>query len=128
MARELEEGSRMYPQDNRNNRRVLCQARFLGATSSVLRGDIIDVSPTGLCLALDAALERGRELHLDFDLPTGRVEAVGEVRWVVEKNGRVELGIRFVRISSEAQAVIAAHTAPKVHPVSASWFSQFALR
>ncbi len=105
----------MYLSDNRTNRRVQCQARFLGATSSVLRGDIIDVSPTGLCLSLDAALERGRELHLDFDLPTGRVEAVGQVRWVVEKNGRVELGIRFVRISSESQAVIEAHVAP-VHP------------
>lgn len=116
----------MYP-DNRNNRRMQCQARFLGASSSVLRGDIIDVSGTGLCLALDAALERGRELHLDFDLPAGRVEAVGEVRWVVEKNGRFELGIRFVRISSESLAVIAAATAPKPAP-GGVWFSQFALR
>jgi hypothetical protein len=114
--------------DNRNTRRTQCQARFLGATSSVLRGDIIDVSQTGLCLALDAALERGRELHLDFDLPTGRVEAVGEVRWVVEKNGRVELGIRFVRISSEALSVIASATAPKQAAAGGFWFSQFALR
>jgi hypothetical protein len=116
----------MYP-ENRNNQRVMCQARFLGATSSVLRGDIIDVSPTGLCLALDAALERGRELHLDFELSTGRVEAVGEVRWAVEKNGRVELGVRFVRISSESLAAIAAATAPKPSG-GGFWFSQFALR
>lgn len=114
--------------DNRNNRRVQCQARFLGATSSVLRGDILDVSATGLCLSLDAALDRGRELRLDFDLPTGRVEAVGEVRWVVEKNGKVELGIRFVRISSESLAVIAAATAPKQPVGGGLWFSQFALR
>jgi hypothetical protein len=99
----------MYP-DNRNNRRVQCQARFLGASSGVVRGDIIDVSGTGLCLALDSALERGRELRLDFDLPTGRVEAVAEVRWSVEKNGRVEVGLRFVRISSEALSVIAQAT------------------
>ena len=113
--------------DNRNNQRVVCQARFLGATSSVLRGDIIDVSPTGLCLVLDAALERGRELHLEFELPTGKVEAVGEVRWAVVKNGRVELGIRFVRISSESLGVIASAIAPK--PSSGGfWFSQFALR
>lgn len=117
----------MYP-ENRNNQRVQCQARFLGITSSVLRGDIIDVSPTGLCLALDAALERGRELHLEFDLPTGRVEAVGEVRWAVEKNGRVELGIRFVRISSESLGVIASATAPKPAAGGGFWFSQFALR
>ena len=115
----------MYP-ENRNNPRVLCQARFLGATSTVLRGDIIDVSPSGLCLVLDEALERGRELHLEFELPAGKVEAVGEVRWAVEKNGRVELGIRFARISSESLGVIAAAIAPK--PSSGGfWFSQFAL-
>ncbi len=117
----------MYP-ENRNTRRVNCQARFLGATSTVLRGDIVDVSATGMCLAADTALERGRELHLDFDLPTGRVEAVGEVRWVVEKNGRFELGIRFVRISSESLAVIAHATAPKPPAGGGFWFSQFALR
>ena len=117
----------MYP-ENRNTRRVQCQARFLGATSSVLRGDIVDVSATGMCLALEVALERGRELHLDFDLPTGRVEAVGEVRWVVEKHGKVELGIRFVRISSEALQVIAAHTAPRPPIGGGFWFSQFAVR
>lgn len=116
----------MYP-ENRNNRRVQCQARFLGASSSVLRGDILDVSPTGLCLGLDAALERGRELHLDFELPTGRVEAVGEVRWAVQKNGRFELGIRFVRISSESLGVIASATAPRPSG-GGFWFSQFALR
>lgn len=118
----------MYPDDNRNNRRVQCHARFLGATSTVLRGDIVDVSATGMCLALDVALERGRELHLEFDLPAGRVEAVGEVRWVVEKDGRVELGIRFVRISSESLQVIATHTAPKPPVGGGFWFSQFALR
>jgi hypothetical protein len=117
----------MYLDDHRNNRRVPCQARFLGATSSVLRGDIVDVSPTGLCLVLDEKLERGRELHLEFDLPTGKVEAVGEVRWVIEKSGRVELGIRFVRISSESLDVIASATAPR--PGSGGvWLSQFALR
>ena len=117
----------MYPDDNRNNRRVPCQARFLGATSSVLRGDIIDVSASGLCLVIDEKLERGRELHLEFDLPTGKVEAMGEVRWAIEKNGRIELGIRFVRISSESLSVIAAATAPR--PAAGGfWFSQSALR
>jgi hypothetical protein len=46
---------------------------------------------------------------------------------VIENNGRVEIGIRFVRISSESLGVIAAATAPK--PVGGGfWFSQFALR
>ncbi|MFZ5442434.1 MAG: PilZ domain-containing protein [Myxococcota bacterium] len=98
--------------ENRSERRVTCNARFLGATSTVLRGDILDISSSGLCLGLDASLDRGRELHLEFDLPAGRVDAVGEVRWTVEKEGRVELGVRFVRISSESLAVIAQATAP----------------
>jgi len=117
----------MYP-ENRNTHRVSCQARFLGATTTVLSGDVVDVSATGICLAADVALERGRELHLDFELPTGRVEAVGEVRWAVEKDGRHELGIRFVRISSESLGVIANATAPKPPSGGGFWFSQFALR
>ncbi len=117
----------MYP-ENRNNRRTSCQARFMGATSTVFRGDIVDVSATGMCLAADVALEKGRELHLDFDLPAGRVEAVGEVRWVVAKEGCYEIGIRFVRISSESLAVIANATAPKPPAGGGFWFSQFALR
>lgn len=116
----------MYP-ENRNTRRVQCQARFLGATTTAIRGDITDVSQTGLCLVLDSTLERGRELHLEFDLPTGRVEVMGEVRWAVPKDGRFEIGIRYVRISSESQGVIAAATAPR--PTGGGvWFSQFALR
>lgn len=124
MAQKLISALPMYA-ENRNARRVTCQARFMGVTSTVLRGDIIDVSNTGLCLSLDAALERGRELFLEFELPTGRVEAVGEVRWTVEKSGRVELGIRFVRISTESLAVIAEATAPKY---GGGWASSFALR
>ncbi|MFO0595752.1 MAG: PilZ domain-containing protein [Myxococcaceae bacterium] len=111
--------------DNRNAKRVSCQARFMGVTTTVIRGDIIDVSATGLCLSLDSSLERGRELHLEFELPTGRVEAVGEVRWVVEKEGRVELGIRFVRITAESLQVIEAATKPK-RPGSGGGFASYA--
>ncbi len=113
--------------DNRGQRRVACQARFLGATSTTLRGDIVDVSSSGLCLSVDAALERGRELHLEFDLPGGKVEAVGEVRWVVERDGRAELGVKFVRISSESLAVIAQATSPRSFGAG-GWSGQFALR
>lgn len=133
----------MYPENRNDSRRVPCKARFLGVTTSVLRGDVLDVSRTGLRLCLDEALERGRELHLEFELPTGRVEAVGEVRWVneegkapgkgrtqsnakpkakataspsAEQKGKpepVEHGIRFVRISSESLDVIARATPTK---------------
>ena len=118
----------MYPSDNRQTRRVPCQARFLGASTTVLRGDIVDVSATGVCLALESPLERGKELHLDFQLPTGRVEAVAEVRWSVEKSGAYEVGLRFVRISAESLAVIEAATAPKPPVGGGFWFSQFAMR
>lgn len=117
----------MYP-DNRNQRRVHCKARLVGATSTVLYGDLIDISATGLCIVGDTALERGRELHLEFELAGGKVEAVAEVRWAIVKNGRHELGLRFVRISAESLSVIAAATAPKPPIGGGFWFSQFAMR
>ena len=98
------------PSLNWNDVPVSCSARFLGANTSVLTGDLLEVSPSGLCLGLDAELERGRMLHLEFELPTGHVEAVGEVHWAVEKRGRVELGIRFVGISAESLGVITSAT------------------
>jgi hypothetical protein len=102
----------MFPDELRTTRRIACRARFTAATSTVLRGEVMDVSSTGLCLVLDAELERGRQLYLDFDLPGGRVEAVGEVRWVISRHGQYELGIRFVRIATDALAVIAAMGQP----------------
>lgn len=103
----------MFPDELRTTRRIACRARFTAATSTVLRGEVMDVSSTGLCLVLDAELERGRQLHLDFELPGGRVEAVGEVRWVLARHGQFELGIRFVRIPTDALAVIAAMSQPR---------------
>ncbi len=102
----------MFPDELRTNRRVACRARFLGATSAVLRGEVMDVSATGLCLVVDEALERGRQLHLELELPSGHLEAVGEVRWVISRHGQHELGIRFVRISTDSLAVIAAMSRP----------------
>jgi hypothetical protein len=121
----------MYP-ENRTTRRVTCSARFMGATTTVIRGDIVDVSNAGMCLALEAPLEKGRELHLEFELPEGKVEAVGEVRWVVQKEACIEVGIRFARISAESLNVITQATAPRpcgrAGGGGAFWWSQFALR
>lgn len=110
--------------ENRNARRVGCQVRFLGASTTTVRGDIVDMSTTGLCLSVETALEKGKELHLDFDLPNGRVEAVGEVRWVVSKEGRFELGIKFVRITAESMAVITHATTPR----AGGWAGNFTFR
>lgn len=72
----------------------------------MVRGDLNDISTTGLSLAVEQPLEVGKELHLEFELQTGTVECVAEVRRVVEKAGYFEAGLRFVRISSESMAAI----------------------
>lgn len=73
----------------------------------LIRGEVRDVSPTGLCLVTSLPVQKGQTLHLSFELPTGLVEAVGEVRWVVKKKGKPnELGIRFIRIPMTATRVI----------------------
>jgi len=97
----------MYP-ENRTTRRFPCQARFLGAGgSNVIRGELQDLSPQGLSLLTTTSVKKGATLHLEFTLPTGEVEAVGEVRRVVKRDGgQVALGIRFARISTQSQDVI----------------------
>ena len=73
----------------------------------LIRGEVRDVSPSGLCLSTVLPVRKGQLLHLRFELPTGLVEAVGEVRWVVKKKGKPnDLGIRFVRIPITASRVI----------------------
>lgn len=73
----------------------------------LIRGEVRDVSSSGLCLATTLPVRKGQTLHLSFELPTGLVEAVGEVRWVVKHKGKAsELGIRFVRIPMTATRVI----------------------
>ena len=73
----------------------------------LIRGEVRDVSANGLCLSTALPVRKGQTLHLSFELPTGLVEAVGEVRWVVKKKGKPnELGIRFVRIAITATQVI----------------------
>lgn len=108
VARDVDFNPHMYPEPRRSNRRFPCQARFFGAAATTIRGEVTDVSPTGMCLATSTELPRGRELHLEFELPTGAVEAVGEVRWVKKPNeeGVRDIGIRFVRISAPSAKVI----------------------
>jgi len=96
----------MYP-ENRSIRRFPCQARFLGAGgSSVIRGELQDLSPQGLSLLTTTVVKQGAMLHLEFTLPTGEVEVVGEVRRVAKRGAQLELGIRFARISTLAQELI----------------------
>jgi len=89
--------------DHRSEPRFDCRVRVIGASSVAFAGTVRDVSRSGLCLHTSAPIEPGRQLHLDFELPSGRVEAVGEVRRVTSADdGALVLGVRFVRISEES--------------------------
>ncbi|MEW5743564.1 MAG: PilZ domain-containing protein [Myxococcota bacterium] len=96
----------MYP-ESRNNRRFPFRGRFSGASKKAIRGDLHDLSPTGLCLSTTSEVERGQVLHLEFDLPTGPVELVAEVRWSTPRAGGThELGLRIVRIAEASLRAI----------------------
>jgi len=100
--------------------RSSCHVRIEGAGVGAkhIRGEVRDISPSGLCLVTPLVLTRGSTLHLSFRLPTGHIEAVGEVRWVRREIGQpYELGIRFVRISLTAtRAIMATINGQRVGP------------
>jgi hypothetical protein len=96
----------MFVDDSRSERRYACQAQVMGASTIAFAGTVTDLSSAGLCLVTSTPMEPGRQLHLDFVLPQGRVEAVGEVRRVDSGEGGLQLGIRFVRISADSLEVI----------------------
>lgn len=102
----------MYP-DSRNTRRYPVRGRFSGASKTAIRGDVLDLSPTGLCLSTTTAVARGQVLHLEFELPTGAVELVAEVRWSKKQDDGFELGLRIVRIPEPSLAAIREATTEK---------------
>jgi uncharacterized protein (TIGR02266 family) len=87
---------------------VTLDVKFRGAGAATqLSGRITDLSDTGLFLATTKFVPLGKEVHLEFELPTGKVEAVGEVRWIAR--GQVAeqgLGIRFLRLSAASARAI----------------------
>ncbi|MHB8877176.1 MAG: PilZ domain-containing protein [Myxococcaceae bacterium] len=93
----------------RRNPRIDCNVTFRGGGASTnLAGRITDLSGTGLFLATRQFIPTGKQVHLEFELPTGRVDAVGEVRWVARGEAVPEqgLGIRFLRLSSHSARAI----------------------
>lgn len=113
----------MTSDDNRERRRFRYKARFLGAgAATYIRGEIIDISDSGVCLEGDISVTVGAQMHLEFELPTGAVEAVGEVRWVDKR----EVGIRFVRIN--APSIKAINEATWGLPKRLSYMSQHATK
>jgi uncharacterized protein (TIGR02266 family) len=93
----------------RQTKRISCDVTFRGGGAATnLAGRITDLSAVGLFLATPQFVPLGRQVHLEFELPTGKVEAVGEVRWIARGKDVPEqgLGIRFLRLSAaSAQAI-----------------------
>ena len=98
----------------RQGPRIPCNVRFRGGGASAnLSGRITDLSGTGLFIATRTFVPPGKQVHLEFDLETGHVEAVAEVRWVARGAEVPEqgLGVRFLRLSAaSARAIDAAVT------------------
>lgn len=93
----------------RQGKRISLSVRFSGGGAATnLDGRVTDLSQVGLFLATKHFIPLGQQVHLEFDLPTGHVEAMGEVRWIKRGANVAEqgLGIRFLRLSSEAAQAI----------------------
>lgn len=102
----------MFP-EYRQHRRHSCRVHFIAASRSVVTGEVRDLSASGLCLVTDSTFARGTALHLEFQLETGKVEAMGEVRRVVDsENGLNLVGVRFLRIPNQSLDAIKTMTAP----------------
>lgn len=93
----------------RQAKRISIDVTFRGGGSATnMSGRVTDLSPVGLFLATRQFIALGKQVHLEFDLPTGKVDAVGEVRWVARGTQVPEqgLGIRFLRLSATAARAI----------------------
>jgi uncharacterized protein (TIGR02266 family) len=89
--------------------RVSVNVKFRGGGSATnMHGRVTDLSAVGLFLATRQFIPLGKQVHLEFELPTGKVDAVGEVRWVARGTGVPEqgLGIRFLRLSAASARAI----------------------
>lgn len=94
---------------DRKRDRVRCNVTVQGGGAAQnLAGRITDLSGIGLFLSTKRLLPVGKQVHLEFELTTGRVEAVGEIRWSSrsEEGPGPGLGIRFLRMSAASARVI----------------------
>jgi Tfp pilus assembly protein PilZ len=93
----------------RQHKRMSCNARFNGGGASTsLHGRITDLSGTGLFLVTKQFIPIGKQVHLEFELETGKVDAVGEVRWIARGSDVPDqgMGIRFLRLSASSARAI----------------------
>jgi hypothetical protein len=93
----------------RQHKRHSFNARFHGGGASTnLHGRITDLSGSGLFLVTKQFIPVGKQVHLEFELDTGTVEAVCEVRWLARGADVPEqgMGIRFLRLSAASARAI----------------------
>jgi len=93
----------------RQRPRVACNVTFQGGGACTnLSGRITDLSGTGVFIATRQFVPIGEQVHLEFDLSTGHVDAVGEVRWLARGSELPEqgLGVRFLRLSAASARAI----------------------
>ena len=96
-------------QARRQAKRISLSVSFRGGGEATnLTGKVTDLSASGLFLATSHFIPLGKQVYLEFDLPTGPVEAVGEVRWIARGAKLLEqgLGIRFLRLSASSARAI----------------------
>ncbi len=93
----------------RQRPRIACNVTFRGGGASTnLSGRITDLSGTGVFIVTRQFVPVGKQVHLEFELNTGHVDAVGEVRWVARGSDAPEqgLGVRFLRLSAASARTI----------------------
>ena len=90
--------------EGRANERAPCDLRFTGGGASLtLSGRVTDMSATGLFLATRQYVPVGKEVHIELELTSGKVEVVAEVRWL-SRGGTTRaqgFGVRLLRISAD---------------------------
>jgi len=91
--------------DKRSARRVsyLCEVECSGAGTSRMNARINDLSVTGLFLDSMTPIPEGSDLNLRFEIRGKQISVRGQVRYCMPQIG---VGVRFLDLSSEAQALI----------------------
>ncbi|HZH03373.1 MAG TPA: PilZ domain-containing protein [Myxococcaceae bacterium] len=97
------------PGPERRHPRIRCNARIQGSgMSKSFSGRVRDLSGTGLFLETRQFIPVGRQVYLEFELRTGPVEVMGEVRWLARGPEQPEqgMGIRFLRMSAASARAV----------------------
>ena len=86
--------------DHHESSRTLVSGVFATMTVSgvEMKAEVRDVSPKGLGLVTDRAVEKGAEVSLKIETSLGPIGATGVVRHVRESNGKHRVGIELTNL------------------------------